>query len=109
MPTLGACHLLCPTVVSQIVPRSPGWCAEEWKRSQSILEELKREGGYEKAELKYTLPGPMTMNDMVNDNDKTYGDAEKLRKDLAKAVNKVDQKSVVHHDVRDLENRRSIT
>ena len=74
--------------------RETGWCAKEFSRSNAIFESVlgrTRSDVDRRVGLKYTLPGPMTILDQLNDG--FYGgDKEgrrKAAKDLVKVLNKV--------------------
>ncbi len=73
-------------VTGRLTSLSPGWCAREWIHTNNMVvsSSTKR-----KPDLKYTLPGPMTMVDGLYNE--YYGEAERavMRRDLVKAINEV--------------------
>ena len=82
----GAVTHNCPVVRSKIQLRDGPQCWREWKRAADMV----KDG----AEVKFTVPGPMTLVDGLVD--KFYGDEEALRSDLV---------AVIQEELKELANR----
>ena len=74
--TLGACTIKAPTITSKIeLSNDNGMCWMEWEKSRKSLNKLLKtthslaacDKNYE-PRLKYTIPGPMTLADVLLDN-----------------------------------------
>ena len=88
----GACTILAPQINSKIeLSDEGGKCWMEWERSEKCMNKLLQDAdSYEtKPQMKYTIPGPMTLVDVLSDD--FYGEEKKreMIEDLITCVNKV--------------------
>ena len=89
---LGACTIKAPTVTSKIeLLDDGGKCWIEWGKSEKCLTKLLEgaESDITSCRMKYTIPGPMTLVDVLFDD--FYGENNKreMIEDLITCVNKV--------------------
>jgi len=87
----GACTILAPQINSKIeLSDEGGKCWMEWERSEKCMNKLLQDANsYEtKPQMKYTIPGPMTLVDVLSDD--FYGEEKKreMIEDLISCVNK---------------------
>ena len=74
---------MAPTYTGEnIEVLQPGFSTKEWKRMNEIKGEI---CGNKRVDLKYTLPGPMTIMDGLNYKAE---DEEKIKRQLVNAINK---------------------
>lgn len=90
----GACTIKAPTINSKIeLLDEGGKCWLEWERSEKCLAKLLQDVDSNKSKplMKYTIPGPMTLVDVLFDD--FYGENNKreMIEDLITCVNKVVQ------------------
>ena len=85
-----------PTISSKVMPATDdAMCWIEWEKSQQSLNELlkkqpvDRNGKTYHPKMKYTIPGPMTLIDVLSDT--FYGEERKreMIQDLISCINKV--------------------
>ena len=84
--------MLTPTITSSLTAGclKPGWCADEFRRSKVLFDQVLAEQEHPKhcqVHLKYTLPSPMTVLDQLNDG--FYGDDRAGRRRAAQDLVKV--------------------
>lgn len=90
---LGACTIIAPNVTSKIEPANDGaLCWMEWKKAENDLNDILKTQNNDKSsppKIKYTIPGPMTLVDVLLD--KFYGETKtrEMIDDLICCVNKV--------------------
>ena len=90
----GACTIKAPKINSKIeLLDEGGKCWLEWERSEKCLAKLLQDvdSSDSKPLMKYTIPGPMTLVDVLFDD--FYGENNKreMIEDLITCVNKVNQ------------------
>ena len=90
----GACTIKAPKINSKIeLLDEGGKCWLEWERSEKCLAKLLQDVDSNKSKplMKYTIPGPMTLVDVLFDD--FYGENNKreMIEDLINCVNKVIQ------------------
>ena len=88
----GACTILAPQINSKIeLTDDGGSCWKEWERSEKCMTKLLQDADSDKTrpQMKYTIPGPMTLVDVLSDD--FYGEEKKreMIEDLISCVNKV--------------------
>jgi len=92
----GACTIKAPTICSKIeLLDEKGLCWKEWEKSENTLKALlraipgcKSEECTSKPQMKYTIPGPLTLVDVLSDE--FYGEENKRQmiEDLISCINK---------------------
>ena len=94
----GACTIQAPAIKSKIeLSNDEGKCWMEWEKSAKCLNELLKNGSGEDYEanqngqpkMKYTIPGPMTLVDVLFDDFYGENNQRGLIEDLITCLNKV--------------------
>ena len=74
---------MAPTFTGEDIElRRPGFSAKDWKRTNDLKNEI---SGGKAVDVKYTLPGPMTIMDGLNYKPE---DEAKIRRQLVAAINR---------------------
>ena len=94
----GACMIKAPTITSKIeLSNDEGKCWMEWEKSAKCLNELLKNASEEdcgtkkngQPKIKYTIPGPMTLVDVLFDDFYGENNQRELIEDLITCLNKV--------------------